>query len=69
MADVDKLKEFAAKLEWEGGWTELASWGEYESGDDKIDALMEKLDCILTDLDSRWSELNSEYDLTSDEEE
>lgn len=69
MSDVKLLREFAAQLEWEGGFEAIVDHGHDGSGDDKLDYLLEKFDVALQQLRERWDELNQEFDLGSQEDE
>lgn len=64
MTDVKKLINFAAKMEWEGGWEGIVRYGLGEgSGNDKLDSLLEKYEAALEALDTHWEDLNDQYEL------
>lgn len=70
MTKKDMLQQFVGVLEWEGGWEGLCRHGVVDSGDGKLDSLIEELDGLLAALDERLDELHQEYDLdTGDEDE
>lgn len=69
MSDVEKLREFASQLEWEGSFEGIVDHGHNGSGDDKLDWLLEKFGVALQQLRDRWDLLTMEFDLESQTED
>lgn len=69
MSDVNKLREFAQQMDWEGGWSGITYHGHDGSGDDLLDRLLEEFEVALAKLDDRWTALNTAFDLEGYEEE
>lgn len=69
MADVEKLKQFATKMEWEGGLYELVSWGKIDSGDEELNNLMQQLYNLKDEIEMYWEDLVEEHSLNEQEEE
>lgn len=59
--DVAKFIQFYEKLDYEGGVEAYARYGAGDSGDVKLNTLMEELDGVLLDIDSRLVEINNDY--------
>ena len=69
MANIEKLKKLAAKLEWEGGFYDLVSWGKIDSGDEELNDLMQRLYDLKDEIEIYWEDLVEEHSLNDEEEE
>lgn len=62
--EMNKGKQFAdwlQRMDWEGGVAELVQHGDYDSGDHKLDSMLDELDSLLLNINSRINELVKEH--------
>lgn len=68
--DVEMLKDFFNKLEWEGGYVELIDYGiEGSTGDAVMDSYLEHLEAALDACRSREKFLWNKYGEQLEEED
>lgn len=63
MTDINKLRDFADKMEYEGGFVEMVNYGLPDTGDDQLNELLNKLKAALTEVEGHWFQLNAKYNL------
>lgn len=63
VTDIQKLRDFADKMEYEGGFIEMVNYGLTDTGDAQLNDLLRKLGDALVDVESHWAELNVKYNL------
>lgn len=61
MTKGQQFAEWYRRMDWEGGVSELVQHGEYDSGDDKLDNMLDTLDSLLTSINERINVLEEEY--------
>lgn len=69
MTDIKRLRQFADKLEWEGGFSEMIRYGLFDSGDVILNELLKELSSSLERTEERWAYLESEYRLYDRDED
>lgn len=61
MTKGQQFAEWYWRMDWEGGVSDLVQKGEYDSGDDKLDAMLDELDSLLTRINERINVLEEKY--------
>lgn len=59
--DVNKLKDFYWKMDWEGGYEGIVRYGVNDTGDDQLNNLFDELEIVIEKLDNRWQELHTKH--------
>lgn len=61
MSKGQQFADWYRKMDWEGGVAELVQHGDYESGDHKLDCMLDELDSLLININRHIVLLVAEY--------